>query len=82
MRFYLQLDISKHISHEEFEHFNWLPVAYRFKQCINSMVFKYFNEQCLNYLNKVFDVVTESSFQSRSSLKKLKGSFRKTNNCQ
>ena len=44
MRFCSQLDKLKHISHEEFERLNWLPVTYRFKQCVNSIVFKYFNE--------------------------------------
>ena len=44
MRFCLQLDKLKHISHEEFEHLNWLPVTYRFKPCVNSVAFKYFNE--------------------------------------
>ena len=42
MSFYLQLDKLKHISHQEFERLNWLPVTYRFKQCVNSMVFKYY----------------------------------------
>ena len=37
MRFCLQLDKLKHISHEEFEHLNWLPVTYRFKQSFLSM---------------------------------------------
>ena len=67
MCFCLQLDKLKHISHEEFERLNWLPVSYRFKQCVNSMVSKYFNEQCPNYMNEVFDVATKSNFQSRSS---------------
>ena len=43
MRFCLRLDKLKHIFHEEFEHLNWLPVTYRFKQCVISIVFKYFN---------------------------------------
>ena len=63
MRFCLQLDKLKHISHEEFEHLNWLPVTYRFKQCVNTIIFKYFNEQCPNYLNEVFDVTVENNFQ-------------------
>ena len=42
MRFCLQLDKLKHISHEEFERLNWLPVTYRFKQCNNAIVFKFF----------------------------------------
>ena len=65
-----------------FERLNWLPETYRFKQCVNSMVFKYFNEQCPNYLNEVFDVATESNFQLRSSFQKLKCPFWKTNNGQ
>ena len=56
MRFCLKLDQLKHISHEEFERLNWLPVTYRFKQCVNAIAFKYFNEQYPNYLNKVFSI--------------------------
>ena len=72
--FCLQLAKLKHLSHEEFEHLNWLPM--------NSVVFKYFNEQGPNYLNKVFDVTTGSNFQLSSSFQKLKCPFRKTNNSQ
>ena len=67
MRFCLQLDKWKQISHEEFEHLNCLPVTYRFRQCVNSIVFNYFNEQCPNYLNKIFDVAIENNFQLRAS---------------
>ena len=79
MRFCLQLDKLKHISHEDFECLNWLPSTYRFKQSVNSIVLMYFNEQCTNYLNEVFDVATESNFQLRSSFQKLICPFRKTN---
>ena len=78
MRFCLQLDKLKHISHEEFECLNWLPVTYRFKQCVNTIVFKYFNEQCPNYLNEVFDVTVENNFQLRGSFRKLKCPFHNT----
>ena len=44
-----------------------LPVTYRSKQCVNAIVFKYFNEQCPNYLNEVLDVAIENNFQSRCS---------------
>ena len=71
MRFFLQSHKLNRISHEEFERLNWLPVTYRFKQCVNSTVFKYFNEQCPNYLNKVFVVATEINFQLRGSFQKL-----------
>ena len=63
IRFCLQLDKLKHVSHEEFERLNWLLVTYRFKHCVNSKVFKDFNEQYLTYLNEVFHVATESNFQ-------------------
>ena len=82
MRFCLRLDKLKHISHEEFERLNWLPVTCKFKQCVISIVFKYINRQCPNYLNEVFDVATESNFQLRNSFQKLKCPFRKTNNGQ
>ena len=80
--FCLQLDKLKHISHEEFERLNWLPATCRLEQCVSSIVLKYFNEQCPNYLNEVFDVAEEGNFQSRSSSQKLKCPFRKTNNGQ
>ena len=51
MCFCSQLDKLKHISHEEFERLNLLPVTHRFKQCVNAIDFKYFKEQCTNYLN-------------------------------
>ena len=82
MHFFLQLNKSKHISHEEFERLNWLPLTYRFKQCVNSIVFKYFNEQCPNYLSEIFNVATESNIQLRGSFQKSKCPFRKTNNGQ
>ena len=78
----MQLYKLKHIPHEEFERLNWLPVTYRLKQCVNSMVFKYFTEQCPDYLNEVFDIAAGSNFQLRSSFQKLKCPFPKTNNVQ
>ena len=62
MRFCLQLDKLEQISHEEIEHLNKLSVTYKFKQCVPLIFFKYFNEQCPNYLNEFFDVTTESNF--------------------
>ena len=79
MSFCLQSDKLKHISHKAFQRLNWLPVTYRFKQCFNAIIFKYFNEQCPNYLNEVFDVAIENNFQSRGSFQKSKFPFRKTN---
>ena len=63
MRFCLQLNKLKHISHEDFERLNWLPETCRFKHCVNAMFFKYFSGQGPNYMNKVFDVAVENNFQ-------------------
>ena len=61
---------------------SWLPVMHRSKQCVNAIVFKYFNEQCPNYLNEVLDVAIENNFQLRGNFQKLKLPFRKTNTGQ
>ena len=50
-----------HIPHKEFETLNWLRLTERLYQCINSIVFKYVNNQCPNYLNKVSQTVPESN---------------------
>ena len=71
-----------HISHKEFETQNWLPVTERFNQCINSIVFKYVNDQCPNYLNEVFQTDPENNIQTRGNFLKLKFPFLKTNGCQ
>ena len=55
-------------------------MTYRFKQCVNTIVFKYFNEQCPSYLNEAFDV--KNNFQLRGSFQKLKWQFCKTNTGQ
>ena len=68
-----------HISHKEFETLNWLPGTERFTQYINSIVFKYVNNQCPNYLNEVFQTAPENNIQTRGSFLKLKCPFHKTN---
>ena len=68
-----------HISHKEFETLNWLPTTERFNQCINSIVLKYVNNQCSNYLNEVFQTAPHNNTQTRESFLKLKCPFRKTN---
>ena len=78
IRFCLQLDKMPHISHEEFEFLNWLLVTERFNQCINSIVFKYVNNQSPNYLNEVFQTAPENNIQTSGSFLNLKCSFRKT----
>ena len=61
-----------HISHKVFEILNWLPVTERFNQCINSIVFKYVNNQYSNYLNAVFQRDPENNIQTSESFLKLK----------
>ena len=66
IRFCSQLYKLKHISREEFDCLNSLPVTYRFKQCVHAIVFKYFNEQIPNYLNEVLHIAREDNFQLRA----------------
>ena len=71
IRFCLQLDKMTHISHKEFETLNLLPVTERSNQCMNSIAFKYVNDQCHNYLNEVFQTAPENNIQTRGSFLKL-----------
>ena len=68
-----------HISQKEFETINWLSIKERYNQCVNSIVFKYFVNQCSHYLNDVFMKAPECSSSLRNSYQKLQQSFRKTN---
>ena len=51
----------------------------RFGQYINSIVFKYVNNQCPNYLNEIFQTAPKNNIQTRGSFLKLKCPFHKTN---
>ena len=79
VRFCLQLDNMTYISHKEFETLSWLPVTEIFNQCTNSVVFKYVDNQCPNYLNEVFQTALENNIQTRGSFLKLTCLFHKTN---
>ena len=67
-----------HISKNEFETLNWLPVKDRFNQSINSIVFKYFTKQCPSYLNEVFELACPNNLRKRNSYLKLICPFRRT----
>ena len=71
--FCLQLDKMSDISQKEFETINWLTIKERYNpnQCVNSIAFKYFDNQCLHYLNEVSMKATESSSSLRNSYQKL-----------
>ena len=71
IRFCLQLDKMSHISHKEFETINWLSIKERYSQCVNSIAFKYFDNQYPHYLNEVFLKAPESSSSLRNSYQKL-----------
>ena len=60
-----------HISQKRFKTVNWLPIKERYNQCVNSVVFKYFDNQCPHYLNEVFMKAPES----RSSLRNATTNF-------
>ena len=68
-----------HISKNEFEALNWLPVKDRFNQSIKSIAFKYFTKQCPSYLNEVFELACPNNLRTRNSYLKLICPFRKTN---
>ena len=70
------------ISQKEFETINWLSIKERYNQCVNSIAFKYFDNQCPHYLNEVFMKAPESSSSLRNSYQKLQQPFRKTNTSQ
>ena len=67
-----------HISQNEFEKLNWLPISDRINQCILSTTFKFVNNIGPNYLNEVFQWAAESNRTLRNDYLKLKHPFRKT----
>ena len=79
MRYCLQLDKMTHISKNEFQTLNWLPVKDRFNQSINSIVLKYFSRQCPSYLNEIFELACPNNLRTRNSYLKLICPSRKTN---
>ena len=82
-----------HISQKEFETVNWLPIKEKYKlklkytfkskyKCVNSIVFKYFDNQYSHYLNEVFIEAPESSLSLRNSYQKFQQPFHKTSTGQ
>ena len=53
-RFCLKLQCREHISNEHFQKLNWLPVNQWLKQCVTSTVFKFVQNKCPAYMDKVF----------------------------
>ena len=71
-----------YMSQKEFETINWLPIKERYNQCVNSTVFKYFDNQWPHYLNEVFMKTPEYSSSLRNSYQKIQQRSRKTNTGQ
>ena len=76
--FCLNLDKMAHLSQNEFEKLNWLPISDRINQCVLSATFKFINGIGPNYLNEVFQWAAESNRTLRNDYRKLKHPFRKT----
>ena len=77
IRFCLQLDKMSRICVNEFLELNWLNVHDRYLQLIISDIFKFYNNQCPDYLNEVFCHVDDNGVATRCCNKKLKLPFRK-----
>ena len=67
-----------HISQNEFEKLNWLPINDRINQCVLSTTFKFVNDIGPNYLNEVFQWAAESNRTLRNDYRKLKHPSRQT----
>ena len=78
VRFCLQLDNRAHVGISEFKKINWLPVDYRFRQCLAAKVFKLFHDKCLLYMEGVFDKPCISQASTRNSTMKLSQPLRRT----
>ena len=79
VHFCLQLDNKAHVGITEFKQINWLPVNYRFRQCLAANVFKFFDDKCPLYMKDVFDKPCISQASTRNSTMKLSQPLRRTN---
>ena len=59
----------RRISTKEFLELNWLNVHDRYPQFIVSAIFKFYNNQCPDYFNKVFCPLDNNGVATRSSKK-------------
>ena len=67
-----------HIGITEFKKINWLPVDYRFRQCLAANVFKFFDDIYPLYMKDVFDKSCMSQASTRNSTMKLSQPLRRT----
>ena len=82
VRFCLQLDNRARVGITDSKQTNWLPVNYRFRQCLAANAFKFFDDKCPLYMKDVFDKPCISQASTRNSTMKLSQPLRRTNNGQ
>ena len=82
IRYCLPLDKLTHISKNESETLNWLPVKGRFNQSKNSIAFKYLTKRCPSYLNEAFELACPNNLRTKNNYLILICPFRKTNTGQ
>ena len=71
VHFCLQLDNKAHVGITEFKQINWLPVNYRFRQCLAANVFKFFDDKYPLYMKDIFDksCISQTSTRNYSETK-------------
>ena len=82
IHFCLKLNNKDHTGLTEFEKINWLPINDRFKQCISSITFKFFNNRNLVYTSEVFKQAGHPNTNTRVSFVKLNQPYQNTNHGQ
>ena len=78
VRFCRQFDNRTHVGITEFKNINWLPVDYRFRQCLTAYTFKFFHDRYPLYMKDVFDKSCISQTSTRNSTMKLSQPLRRT----
>ena len=78
VRFCLQQNNRVHVGITEFKKINWLPVDYRFRQCLAANSFKFFDDRCPLYMKDVFDQSYISQASTGNSTMKLSQRLRST----
>ena len=78
VRFCLQLDNRTDVGITEFKKINWLPVDYRFRQCLAANVFTFFDDRCSLYMRDIFDKSCINQASTRNSIIKLSQPLRRT----
>ena len=82
IQFCLKLDKRHHISSNEFDSINCLPVNIRVHQCINAITFKFVNNACPYYLNEVQKYAPQCRIELRRNFANVRVRFRKTSTGQ